>query len=150
MEQVTVFINGTPYAVIGGDFWSMLGRIKAIPSRSYSRKVWSLPLSLEDARSQLAPLQVVTEDELLDAEIADIQRVQTRLIELTAAIEKRTQVLDKEVARYSYRSKSSIKAGLAHDSSLLFHALEDARIPSEKLTEPQIKTMHAALRLLEE
>ena len=150
MDQVQITVTDGSYKVIGGEFWEMLEKVKSIPGRKYERKVWTLPISLEEARKQLHPLQVVDEDALLEAEIADIQRVQARLLELRDAIERRVNTLDSEISRYSYRSKSSIKAGKAHDSALLYHALENASLPLEKLTEPQIKSMYAALREVEE
>jgi len=149
MEQIKVSIDGKPYSVIGGDFYEMLEAVKAIPSRSYERKIWCLPLSLEEARTTLAPLQVVDEDGLLEAEIADIQHVQSRILELKARIEQRVQSLDREVSGYSRNSKSSIKYGLAKSSSMLSYALRYASLPVEKLTEPQIKTLYAALREME-
>ncbi len=150
MEQIKVSIEGKHYSVIGGDFWEMLEKVKSIPGRKMlPDKVWSLPVTLDGTRAQLAPLQVVDEDGLLDAEIADIQRVQSRIQELRPRIEMRISDLDSEVRGYSRNSVSSIKAGKARGSAMLSHALDYATMPVEKLTEPQIKTIYAALRDME-
>src|SRR5438552_8296461 len=101
MEQVNVSIEGQPYSVIGDEFYPMLEQVKAIPGRKYIEKVWHLPLSLDEARAQLAPLHVVDEDGLLEAEIADIQRVQARILELKPAIERREHDLYDDFSRYS-------------------------------------------------
>ncbi len=149
MEQIKVSIGGQPYSVIGGDFYEMLEQVKGIPGRQYDRKVWSLPATLEEARTTLAPLQIVDEDGMLDAEIADIQRVQARIQELRPKIERRVSDLDSEVRGYSRNSVSSIKAGKARASAMFSHALGYAILPVEKLTEPQIKTLYAALHDME-
>lgn len=149
MEQVQVLIDGKTYSVIGGAFWDMLEAVKEIPGRAYERKMWRLPLSLEEIRVQLAPLQVVDEDGLLDAEIADIRRVQNRLLELEPEIRQRTSGLYADVKSYSYRSKSRIKAGKAITMSNLDHAIEYAKLSIEQLTEPQIKSLYSALRIME-
>jgi hypothetical protein len=151
VDQVKVSIGGQPYSVIGSGFWEMLDQVKAIPGRSIdAQKVWRLPLSLDEARAQLAPLQIVDEDGLLEEEIADIQRIQARLLELRPAIERAVRTLDAEISGYSYRSKSNIKAGKMREAGRLSHALDYAQVPVEKLTEPQIKTLYAALRDMEE
>ena|SRR5690348_11618427 len=150
MEQIQVSIEGRSYNVVGGKFWEMLEKVKGIPGRQYEQKVWRLPLSLEEARAKLSPLQVVDGDGLLDVEVADIQRVQSRLQELRPRIERRISDLDSEVRGYSRNSVSSIKAGKARASALLSHALDYAVMPVEKLTEPQIKTLYAALRDMED
>lgn len=150
MERIQVVIEGKSYNVIGGKFWDMLEAVKAIPGRTYRNKTWELPLPLEGARATLAPLQIVDEDDSLEAEVADIQRVQARLQELRPAIERRIRILDGEVSSYSFNSKSSIKAGKAIRSGCLSHALDYASVPVEKLTEPQIKTLYAALRDMED
>jgi hypothetical protein len=153
MEKIQIRIDRKSYSVIGDEFWSMLEHIKAIPSRTFGtiggQRVWEVPGSLEDVQQQLQPLQVLDDEGLLQAELADIGRVQARLLELAPTIEQRIQALDREMSGYSFRSKSSVKAGLAHDSSLLAHALENAGFPVEQLTEPQIKGMYAALKLME-
>jgi hypothetical protein len=151
MEQIRVSIEGNPYSVIGGAFWDMLAQVKTIPGRTMgAQKVWSLPVALAEARAALAPLQIVDEDGLLDAEIADIQRVQARLLELRQPIERRIHDLYDELSRYSRNSKSSIRAGKAVEYGRLGHALDYAQLMIEALTEPQIKTMYAALRDMEE
>src|SRR5579872_5365600 len=154
MEQITVQIEGQPYSVVGADFWEMLGRVRAVPGRVFretgKQKTWELPCALEEARLLLAPLQIVDEDDLLDAEIADIWRVQRRLQELTSTIEQRVQELDGKIAGFSPGSRSKVKARYAHDSSLLSYALLYAGQPVEQLTGPQVKTLYAALRQMEE
>lgn len=151
MEQIKIVIEDMPYSVIGGDFWAMLEQVKSIPGRTIDRqKVWHLPSSIEEVRRQIQPYQMVTEDELLDAEVADVQRVQARLLEMRPAIEEKMSTLDDEIGRYSYRSKSRIKGSMMQNNGCLYHALEYASMPVEKLTEPQIKTLYAALRRMGE
>ncbi len=151
MEHINVSIDGKPYSIIGGDFWEILEKVKSVPGRTMGAgKGWSLPIALDEARLLLAPLQIVDEDGLLDAEIADIQRVQSCLQELRPKIERRINALDSEVAGYSRNSVSSIKAGKARGSAMLSHALDYAIMSIERLTEPQIKTLYAALRDMED
>lgn len=149
MEQIQVSIQGKPYNVIGGKFYDMLVAVKAIPGRQYLQKVWQLPLTLEEARVELAPLQVVDEDGQLEAEIADIQQTQALILAQKVRIEQWIVELDDEIARFSRNSVSSIKHGRAVQRACLQYALEYALLPLEKLTEPQIKTMYAAMRDLE-
>lgn len=151
MDKIAVSIDDRTLFVIGNGFWEMLGQVKSIPGRTMgAQKVWELPLSLDDARAHVSPLQIVDEDGLLDAEIADIQRVQAQILSMKLAIEARIEILSGEVSRYSRRSKSSIKAGVARTSACLSHALDYAAMPIEILAEPQIKTLYAALRCMEE
>lgn len=150
MDKIQVSIQGKSYSVIGSEFGEMLSAVKSLPGRQFTAtKVWQLSQSLEEARTALAPLQVLDEDGLLEAEIADIQRVQQRLLELQSQIEARMSSLSGEIKRYSFRSKSRIRASLVQEYGRLDHALADAKLPVEQLTEPQIKTMYAALRDME-
>ncbi len=150
MDKIQVSIQDKCYSVIGGEFAAMLAAVKSLPGRRFTeKKVWQLPQSLEEARAALAPLQVLDEDGLLEAEIADIQRVQQRLLELQPQIEARTHDLYGEMQGYSFRSKSSIRAGKAMEYGRLGHALDYAKLPVEQLTEPQVKTLYAALRDME-
>lgn len=149
MEQVKVSIKDQLYSVIGDEFWEMLERVKNIPGRQYIQNAWRLPGTLDEARASLAPLRVVNDDELLEAEIKDIQRVQARILELRGVIEKEMNSLSGEVSSYSYGSKSRIKAGKAVAMGRLGHALDYASMPVEQLTDPQIKTLYAALRDIE-
>lgn len=146
MDSIKVSIEGSNYSVIGGDFWDMLAEVKDVPGRKFVDKVWHLPCSLEKARELLAPLQIVNEDGQLEAEVADIQRVQKRVKEFAATIQSRSSTLYDEVQSYSRMSKSRVRAGKASTMTMLDYALQYADIPVEKLTEPQIKTLYAALR----
>lgn len=95
----------------------------------------------------------ISQDEIeaaqLDAEIGQIKANQEMLIEKQTYIEKVIAALNTAIKRYSYTSKSTIKACLARDRALLSHSLESATLPTEQLAELQIRGMAAALRLID-
>jgi hypothetical protein len=89
------------------------------------------------------------EEAQINAEIAQIQENQAKILAAQEWIGQRVSDLNTLVSRYSYRSQSSVKAGLARDAALLRHSIENARQPLESLTELQVRGLAAAVRYIE-
>lgn len=89
------------------------------------------------------------EDAKLADEISRIKANQEYILKNEKWINDRIDSFSCEISRYSMRSVSSIKHGKAMDRALLQHALDNARIPVEKLTELQVRGLAAACRYLE-
>lgn len=90
------------------------------------------------------------EESQIEAEIAEIAENQKRILENKGRIEAEILDLSTKIARYSFRSKSSVKAGLARDRALLQHSLDNAAMPTEELAELQVRGLAAARRYLRE
>jgi hypothetical protein len=152
ISTLKVVVEGKEFAIAGGDFHERLSAVKAIAGRRCSGPpdyIWSLPLTLEEVREVLSEYQILgDEDEVLDAEIAEIQKLQGWILEDEAQVLAEAQSLDAKVKGYSFRSKSSVKASLARDAACLHHAINSAKLPVEKLAEIQIKGMKAACSLM--
>lgn len=151
INTLQIETDGQVYTVTGGDFYDMLAEVKAIPGRRWDgeRKLWKLPLTLAEAKDALSEYQILSdEDEVIDAEIAEIAKLQQMILEDEEKVLAEVQSLDAKVKNYSFRSKSSIKASLATEAACLRHAIASAKMPMEKLTEMQIKGMKAACRLM--
>ncbi|MGB3292605.1 MAG: hypothetical protein WBB01_06455 [Phormidesmis sp.] len=126
------------------------------PGRSYdgASKTWTIPdVSLEEFQKAIESegWQLLTsEDERLDAEIAEIERLQKEVcwnaveIQLRAGWEKAT------ADSYSYNSKSRHKAAALRAFGCLSHALNYANKPIEELAEPEIATLRSAIKRIEE
>ncbi len=88
------------------------------------------------------------EEALIDAELAEIEANRQFILERAEEIEKRIGALDANVKSYSYSSRSVHKAAQARESALLAHALSNARMAAEELTEMQVRGLAAAVRKL--
>jgi len=89
------------------------------------------------------------EDAKIADEIARIKANQELVLKNEKWINDRIDSLSSEINRYSMRSVSNVKYGKAMDRALLQHALDNARIPVEKLTELQVRGLAAACHYLE-
>jgi hypothetical protein len=152
MDTIKIEVDGKEYTISEGEFFEMLASVKAIEGCRCSGPpdyIWKLPLTLEKAREVLSEYQILgDEDEILDAEIAEIQKLQKWILEDEAIVLAEAQQLDERVNSYSFRSKSSIKSSLAKDAACLHHAIASAKLPVEKLAEIQIRGMKAACSLM--
>lgn len=90
------------------------------------------------------------EEDQIEAEIAEIAENQKAILGNKERIEAEIEDLGTRIARYSFRSKSSVKAGLARDQALLQHSLRNAAMPTEELAELQVRGLAAARRYLRE
>lgn len=151
MDRLKVEIEGKEFTVAGGGFHEMLAAVKEIQGRRWDgdRKLWALPITLEEAKEALSEYQILgDEDELIEAEIAEIKKFQAWILEDEPAIRAEIKKISVEVSRYSFHSRSRIKSGLATDEACLRHALGSARMPIEQLTEIQIRGMKKACELM--
>jgi len=97
---------------------------------------------------QVAKMEAAAEEKALEAEIEQIKANQTYILESEERIEGIIEDLSGRISRYSFRSKSNVRYGLAQDRALLQHSLDNARIPVERLTELQVRGLVAAVRYL--
>jgi hypothetical protein len=152
ITTLKIIVEGKEYTLAGGEFYEMKAAVSAIEGRHCSGPpdyIWNLPLTLEEAREMLGDYQILgDEDEVLDAEIAEIQKIQKWILEDEVEVLDEALRLDTKVKSYSFRSKSSVKASLAREAACLHHAITSAKIPVEKLAEIQIKGMKAACSLM--
>lgn len=102
------------------------------------------------SEAEVVEMQDAAEDAALEGEIAQIQSHQAYIREHETQIDHIISELDSVIGRYSYRSQSSIKAGLARDRALLWHSQRNAQLPVEQLTELHVRGLAAAVRLLEQ
>lgn len=121
-------------------------------------KVWTVTADEAQAAGDIAGkyFQVVdarrmsraeVEDARLAAEIEKIRADQRYILEQRAWLEEAIEALDADIKRYSYRSRSAVKARKAHDRALFRHALDYAEMPVEHLTEMQVRSLAAARRV---
>jgi len=110
-------------------------------------KIASQYFSIVDGRNKSAS---EIEEAQIDAEIAAIQANQAFILKNEARIDEIIRDLDGKIARYSFRSTSSVKGGLCRDRALLAHSLDNARLRVESLAELQVRGLAAAVRYLNE
>ena len=147
IQTLKTEIKGKEYTVTGSDFYSMLAQVKAISGRKWdgNRRLWILPGDIEEVRAALPELQILgDEDEVLGAEIAEIQKLQRWILEDEEKVAAKRDELVAKRDRYSFNSKSRIKHAVAVDVACLDHAIDSAKIPVERLAEVQIRGMKRA------
>lgn len=149
IQTLKIEVAGKEYTVVGGDFYSMLAQVKNIEGRKWDgdRKLWKVPGSLDEVRSSLGGLQILgDEDEVLDAEIAEIQKLQKWILEDVPAIEQEIASLEADRGGYTgkWRSKEAKRKG----AWCLRCALKSASQSVEKLTEPEINGMKRACEIM--
>lgn len=141
---------------------SALKAIKAVEGRRWDgqAKAWFVPAgSKAEAVSALAEFfKVVDTDSVgeggaklakLDAMTDEIIENQKCILDNQERIEELIADMGGKIGRYSYTSHSRIKADLASDRALLQHALDNARLDPDRMTELQIRGLAAAVRFLE-
>ena len=151
IDTLQIEAEGQVYTVTGGDFDNMLAEVQGITDRRWDgdRTLWILPLTLADAKKALSEYKILgDEDEVIDAEIAEIAKLQKWILEDEQEVLDEAQRLDAKVKSYSFNSKSSVKASIARNAACLHHAINSAKMPIEKLAEIQIKGMKAACKLM--
>jgi hypothetical protein len=151
ISTLKVEIEGKEFQVTGGNFYDILTSVKAVPGRRWDgdRKLWILPLTIAEAKEALSEYKILgDEDEVIDAEIAEIEKLQKWILEDEEKVLTEAQSLDTKVKSYSFHSKSSVKASLATEAACLHHAINSAKMPIEKLAEIQIKGMKAACKYM--
>lgn len=147
IQTLKIEIEGKEYTVTGSDFYSMLAQVKAVEGRKWdgNRRLWILPGAIDEVRAALPELQILgDEDEVLNAEIAEIQKFQKWISEDEKKVAAKRDELVAKRNSYSYGSKSRIKLAIATDAACLDHAIDSAKMPVEKLTEVQIRGMKRA------
>lgn len=122
-----------------------------------AKKVWLVDLDQEQAALAVAnkyyeilDTRKLSAAQVEDAKIADeivrIKANQELILKNEKWINDRVDLLSSSISRYSPRSVSRVRHGEAMDRALLMHALNNARIPVEKLTELQVRGLAAACR----
>lgn len=152
ISTLKIIVEGEEYTVTGGTFSEMLSQVKAIEGRRWGgdqNKVWILPITFQQAREVLGDYKILCdEDEVIDAEIAEIKQLQEWILEDEEEVLAEAQRLDLKVKSYSFRSRSSVKAAIATNAACLHHAIHSAKLPIEKLAEIQIRGMKSACQLM--
>ena len=91
IQTLKIEVSGKEYTVTGSDFYSMLDSVRAVEGRKWNGdlNLWMLPGTVEEIRTALPGLQILgDEDEVLDAEIAAIKKLQQWILEDVPAIEQ--------------------------------------------------------------
>jgi hypothetical protein len=147
---IKIEIQNKEFTLSGGEFYDMLSSVKAIQGRRWDddRKLWLLPVTLDEAREILSEYEILDEDEALDFEAAEIQKLQKQITENQAEVLAEVHRLDTKVKSYSFRSKSSVKSSLAIDAANLRYAINSAKIPIADLADIQIAGMKSACKLM--
>jgi len=149
IQTLKIEIAGKEYTVTGGDFYEMLSQVKAVEGRRWDgdRKLWILPGAIEEVRASLPELQILGgEDEVLDAEIAEIKKLQGWILEDFSAIEQ--EIADLEANKGGYTGKWRNKEAKRRGAWCLRCAVKSASQPIEKLTEPEIAGMKRACEIM--
>ena len=149
MQTLKIEVAGSEYTVTGADFYEMLAQVKAIAGREWKgdRKIWALPGTIDEVRSNLHELQILgDEDDVLDAEIAEIQKFQKWILEDIPAIEQ--EIADLEANKGGYTSKWRSKDAKRKGAWCLRCAIKSASQSVEKLTEPEINGMKRACEIM--
>jgi hypothetical protein len=153
IDSLKIRVEGRELQLTGGSFYEMLDAVKAIQGRRWDgdSKVWVLPSSLVECReTALAEYQIVgDEEELLETEIQEIQRLQSILVENLDFVTEKKKELEAQRDNYSFHSKSRIKASIATNAACLGHAISNAQKPVEELVEIDIRGMKRAVEMLE-
>lgn len=152
ITTLKIEIEKKEFILTGKDFYEILEDVKAIQGRRWDgdRKLWILPLTLAEAKESFSEYKMLEdEEEVINEEITEIQKLQGWILEDESQVLEKAQNLDAKVKGYSFQSKSSVKASLARDAACLHHAINSAKLPVEKLTEIQIKGMKTACRLMD-
>jgi hypothetical protein len=149
IQALKIEIEGKEYTVTGADFYSMLSQVKELEGRKWDgdRKLWKLPGALDEVRAILSDLQILgDEDEVLDAETAEIKNFQKWILEDIPAIEQ--EIADLEANKGGYTGKWRNKEAKRKGAWCLRCAIKAASQPIEKLTEPEINGMKRACEIM--
>lgn len=149
MQVLKIEVEGIEYTVAGSDFYTMLDRVKAIPGRAWDgdRRLWKLPGAIDEVRSTLSSLKLLgSDDEVLDAEIEEIRRLQCWILEDIPAIE--AEISSLEANKGGYTSEWRTKDAKRRGAWCLRCAIKSASQPVEKLTEPEINGMKRACEIM--
>lgn len=149
IQTLKIEVSGKEYTVTGSDFYSMLDSVRAVEGRKWNGdlNLWMLPGTVEEIRTALPGLQILgDEDEVLDAEIAAIKKLQQWILEDVPAIEQ--EIADLEANKGGYTGKWRNKDAKRRGAWCLRCAIKSASQPVEKLTEPEINGMKRACEIM--
>jgi hypothetical protein len=153
-DKVDIEVQGQVVPVVGGGFTEMKDFIKeTFPGRRYADLVWHLPQSLDEVRPKIEGKGwqlLVTEDDQLDKELEQIEKLQQWVIWFAEEIRYRAELAAEAYRGYSFNSKSREKARLGSEAGCFSYALDYARMAAEELTEPQIATLKASVNRIRE
>jgi hypothetical protein len=152
VSTLKIEVEGKEYIVTGDDFYSMLQEVKAIEGRSWvaDKTHWSVPGTLSEVRAILSPFQVLDDDQVLDKEVEEIVTLQKYILKNEQSISQESKELREAASAYSYRSVSRHKAAKLRNAAMLDYAVNYAKLPVEELSAPQIATLKAAVRYMED
>lgn len=149
IQTLKIKVADREYTVTGGDFYGMLAQVKAIQGRRWDGdlKIWELPGTIEEVREALSDLQILCgEEEILEAEISEIEKFQKWILEDVEAIQAEMSVLEAGKGPYSkaWRNKAAKQKG----AYCLRCAIQSASKPIERLAEPEINGMRRACEIM--
>lgn len=151
IDSLKIEIDGKDYTVVGGSFNEILAAVKDIEGRRWDadRKLWRLPTSLANTSAILGELgyQILgDEDDLLDAEVEEIEKIKSWILEDIPSIQAQIEELEANRGGYTgvWRSKAAKRQG----AWVLRCAIKSAEKPTEELTEIEINGMKRACQIM--
>jgi hypothetical protein len=154
LKSVNIEVEGKLYQVIGGSFTEIVENIKRIEGRRFQsdRKVWVLPTLKKEEVLALLPenYQLLgDEEEVIDAEIAEIEKIFNLILEYKDSIQQEADRLWTKVKTFSFKSKSRVKDKLMGEAGCLRGAILASNKSVDTLSKPEILVMRKALEIME-
>jgi hypothetical protein len=150
ITTLKIIVEGKEYTLAGGVFYEMLAAVKAIEGRRWDgdRTLWLLPLTLAEAKETLSKYKILgDDDEVLEEEIAEIEKLKKWILEDIPAINSEIEAL--EADRGGYTRKWRNKAAKRTGAWCLRCAIKTAEKSAEELTQPEINGMKRACEIME-
>ncbi len=150
MDTLKIEVEAKEFTVTGGDFYNILAEVKNVPGRRWDgdRNLWALPLTLAEAKEALSAYKILAdEDEVIDAEIEEIKKLQGWILEDIPAVQEQIELL--EADRGGYTGKWRNKAAKRTGAYCLRCALKVAEKSIEEITQPEIAGMKRACEIMD-
>lgn len=150
MDTLKIFVEGKEITLAGSEFFEILTAVKAIQGRRWDgdRKLWILPLTLAEAKEALSKYKILgNEDEVIDAEIAEIEKIKRWILEDIPAINSEIELLEADRGGYTRRWRN--KAAKRTGAWCLRCAIKAAEKLVDDLTQPEINGMKRACEIMD-
>jgi hypothetical protein len=149
LDTVKVIVEEIKMVISGGDFTEMLNAVKLIEGRDWvkAQKAWKLPCSLMEAKELLSEYQIQEEEEVIDAEILQIEKYQGWILEDIPKLEEEYKMLERGGGGYS-KAGGRNKATKKTMAYCLRMAIVSAKKSAAVLTQPEIAGMRRACEIM--
>jgi hypothetical protein len=149
ITTLKIQVEGKEFVVTGGDFYEILAEVKAIQGRRWDGDhiLWVLPLTLAEAKEALSDYKILgDEDEVIDAEIEEVEKLQEWILEDIPKIQAEIESLEADRGGYTgkWRSKAAKRSG----AWCLRCAIKVAEKSVEEITGPEIASMKRACEIM--